>query len=171
MLTTSSRPAAIGLTVGSLAVLAGCQAGNMPATVGNDTLDDNTVANSNEVVEAPDTEAAPVVIGPLADGTYTVTGGYQSPGGPETIGVTVSVANGVVTAVEVAPQAINDTSSRYQGQFAGGIAGEIVGKPLAEVEVTRVAGSSLTGRGFNEALDQIRSEAQAADSSSSSSSY
>jgi hypothetical protein len=170
MLTTSSRPAALGLTVGSLAVLAGCQAGDVSVTVGADVVDDTTAADSTEIMEAPEPPDQAAPLGPLADGTYTVTGGYQSPNGPETVLVTLSIADGVVTDASVEPQATNATSSRYQGQFAGGIADEVVGKPLAEVEVTRVAGSSLTGRGFNEALDQIRSEAQSADASMSSSS-
>ena len=171
MLTTSSRPAGIGLAVGSLAVLAGCQAGDVSVTATTDVVDDSTATDSTEVMETPDVVDQPAVMGPIADGTYTVVGGYQSPNGPETVVVTLSVADGVVTAADVEPQATNATSSRYQGQFAGGIADEVVGKPLAEVEVGRVAGSSLTGRGFNEALDQIRSEAQANGQSSSGYSY
>jgi hypothetical protein len=171
MSTTSSRPAALGLAVGSLAVLAGCQAGDVTVSATTDVLDDTTATDQTEVVESPEVPSQEAVLGPIADGTYTVTGGYQSPNGPETVVVTVSVADGIVTEAVVEPQASNATSSRYQGQFAGGIADEVVGKPLAEVEVTRVAGSSLTGRGFNEALDQIRAEAAVADTSSSSSSY
>lgn len=171
MLTTSSRPAALGLAVGSLAVIAGCQAGDVTVTADSDTLDDTAATDSTEVMEAPEPADEPRMLGPAADGTYTVTGGYQSPNGAETIVVTVSVADGIITQATVEPQATNSTSARYQGQFAGGVADEVVGKSLAEVDVTRVAGSSLTGRGFNEAMDQIRSEAQAADSSSSSSSY
>ena len=171
MLTLSSRSAALGLAVGSLAVLAGCQSGDVSVTVESDVLDDAATTDSTEVVEAPEKADPPAALGPVADGTYTVTGGYQSPNGPETVVVTVSVADGIITEASVAPQASNATSSRYQGQFAGGIADEVVGKPLAQVEVSRVAGSSLTGRGFNEAMDQIRAEAQASDSSSSSSSY
>ena len=169
MLTTSSRPAALGLAVGSLAVLAGCQAGDVSVSVEEEALDDATEATSTEVVESPEASDQPAAVGTMADGTYTVTGGYQSPNGPETVVVTVSIADGIVTDAVVEPQATNATSTRYQGQFAGGIASEVVGKPLAEVEVTRVAGSSLTGRGFNEALDQIRAEAEAASTSSSSS--
>ena len=171
MLTTSSRPASIGLAVGSLAVLAGCQAGDVAVTVENESMDNSMATESSDVAEAPEVAEPTAPAGPLADGTYTVTGGYQAPSGAETIVVTVSVADGIVTAATVDPQSSNSTSSRYQGQFAGGIAEEVVGKPLAEVDVVRVAGSSLTGRGFNEALDQIRSEAQAADRSSSSYSY
>jgi len=171
MLTTSSRPAAFGLAVGSLGVLAGCQAGDVSVTVDSDALDGTVSSDTTEVLESPEAPEQSAAMGPFADGTYTATGGYRSPNGSETIIVTVSVADGIVTEATVDPQATNSSSVRYQGEFAGGFAGEVVDKPLAEVEVTRVAGSSLTGRGFNEAMDQIRSEAQAANGSTSSSSY
>jgi hypothetical protein len=170
MLTTSSRPAALGLAVGSLAVLAGCQAGDVTVTVGNETPDDTTATDTMEVMDVPEVDEQPAVLGPLADGTYTVTGGYQSPNGSESIGVTITIVDGIITEAEVDSFATQGTSNRYQSQFAGGIADEVVGKPLADVQVSRVAGSSLTGGGFNRALDEIRTLAQAADSAATSSS-
>lgn len=163
---TPQRPAAIGLAVGSLALMAGCQASEMPATVGAEDVDGTDSPQSAEVQETDLTGESEATTGPLADGTYSSTGGYQSPNGPETVVVTLSIADGIVTAASVEPQASNATSSRYQGQFAGGIADEVIGKPLAEVRVTRVAGSSLTGGGFNKALEQIRAQAQANNTSS-----
>ena len=88
-------------------------------------------------------------------------GGYQSLNGAETIEVNITIDGGVVSAVEVIPQATSSTSQRYQGNFAGGIAGEIIGKSLDEADVDRVAGSSLTGGGFAEALESIRQDAKA----------
>ena len=95
----------------------------------------------------------------LADGTYQAGGGYQSPNGPETIEVSLTITNGVIEEVSVTPGATSSTSKRYQGDFAGGIAAEVVGKSLDEVDVTRVAGSSLTSGGFEEALATIRQDA------------
>ena len=95
----------------------------------------------------------------LADGTYQAGGGYQSPNGPETIEVSLTITNGVIEEVSVTPGATSSTSKRYQGDFAGGIAAEVVGKSLDEVDVTRVAGSSLTSGGFQEALATIRQDA------------
>src|SRR3712207_8172197 len=60
----------------------------------------------------------------------------------------------VVTAVTVTPHATSGNSKQYQTQFASGIAGEVVGKDIAELDVSRVAGSSLTSGGFNDALDR-----------------
>lgn len=164
MISLASRPLQITFALGSLAILGGCQAGNPPVAVENDTVEEDASSEATQTPAEPapstDTPDAPAgEVGPFQDGTYEVTGDYQSPNGPETVVVSLSITDGIVTEARVTPQASNDTSSRYQGQFAGGIAEEVVGVPLAELDVTRVAGSSLTGRGFNKALEQIRAQA------------
>jgi len=47
----------------------------------------------------------------------------------------------------------------FQEKFASGIADAIVGKDIDTLDVSRVAGSSLTSGGFNEAVDVIKAEA------------
>ncbi|THJ66302.1 hypothetical protein E8P82_09265 [Arthrobacter echini] len=94
------------------------------------------------------------------DGEYSETGSYQSPAGPEEIGVTLTLETDVVTAVEVEPMPDNPTTTVYQERFAGGISEAIVGRRLDELSVDKVAGSSLTSGGFNDAADKIRSEAR-----------
>ena len=94
-----------------------------------------------------------------ASGTWTETGEYQTPGGRESVEVTLTVADGDVTAVEVKGSGGSPNSQRYQGQFISGISAEVVGKPLATLEVGAVSGSSLTGQGFNAAVEKIRADA------------
>ena len=69
-------------------------------------------------------------------------------------------AGGIVTDVTVTPGANNPTVAFYQGEFVGGIAAEVVGEHIDELDVTRVAGSSLTSGGFREAVAQIRDDAR-----------
>ena len=52
-------------------------------------------------------------------------------------------------------------SRQYQQAFMGGIAGEVVGKDIDDLSVSRVAGSSLTSGGFNDALETIKADARA----------
>ncbi|HEY8587950.1 MAG TPA: FMN-binding protein [Naasia sp.] len=99
--------------------------------------------------------------GPYADGTYEAEGEYVSPGGPESIGVSITLEGDVVTDVTVTPHAEEGNAVQYQGQFASGIAAEVVGKDIDELEVSRVAGSSLTSEGFNQAVDAIKADAAA----------
>ena len=95
------------------------------------------------------------------DGTYTAEGSYSSPGGQESIQVELTVTDDTVTAVTVTPEATAGNAARFQKEFASGIADEVVGQSLEGLSVDKVSGSSLTGGGFNAALDQIRTDAAA----------
>ncbi|WP_104061159.1 hypothetical protein [Arthrobacter sp. 4R501] len=94
------------------------------------------------------------------DGTYSADGTYVSPNGTETVGVELTLAAGTVTAVNITQHPSNPNTRKFQGEFAGGIAAQVVGKSIDELNVSKVAGSSLTSGGFNQALDKIKSEAQ-----------
>ncbi|KQX74543.1 MULTISPECIES: FMN-binding protein [Aeromicrobium] len=96
-----------------------------------------------------------------ADGTYEAEGSYSNPGGESTVKVELTLSDGTISDVTVTPEASNGTSKQYQTQFAGGIADQVVGKSLDDLDVSKVAGSSLTATGFNDAIDQIKAEANA----------
>jgi len=93
------------------------------------------------------------------DGTYTAEGTYATPETVEAVSVTVTLADDVITAVEVVGDPKRRESVEHQAQFIGGIAEVVVGRDIDEVRVSRVAGSSLTSGGFNEALELIRADA------------
>ncbi|MGY4540302.1 uncharacterized protein with FMN-binding domain [Arthrobacter sp. UYNi723] len=94
------------------------------------------------------------------DGTYSADGTYVSPNGTETVGVELTLAAGTVTAVNITQHPSNPNTRKFQGEFAGGIAAQVVGKSIDELNVSKVAGSSLTSGGFKQALDKIKAEAQ-----------
>jgi uncharacterized protein with FMN-binding domain len=94
------------------------------------------------------------------DGTYSADGNYVSPNGTETVGVELTLAGGTVKDVNITQHPSNPNTRKFQGEFAGGIASQIVGKNIDELNVSKVAGSSLTSGGFNQAVEQIKSEAQ-----------
>ena len=93
------------------------------------------------------------------DGTYSADGNYTSPNGTETVGVQLTLANGTVSAVEITQHPSNPNTRKFQGEFAGGIADQVVGKSLDEIKVSKVAGSSLTSGGFNQAVEAIKTQA------------
>lgn len=108
---------------------------------------------------APDAGADADTSASYADGEYTAGGGYQAPSGAESVTVTVTLADDIVTAVEVAGDASDPQARGFQEAFAGGIAGEVVGRDIDTLSVSRVAGSSLTSSGFNQAIAAIKAEA------------
>ncbi len=149
---TSVRKGAAVAGVAGLLVLAGCS-GTADA---EDTSTGDTGTDTS--TESTDTGATS---GDYADGTYTADGSYQTPETVETISVTLTIADGVVSDVEVTGDPQARESEQYQGQFIDGISDEVVGKSLDDLNVSRVAGSSLTSGGFNEAVESIKEQAAA----------
>ena len=94
------------------------------------------------------------------DGTYTAEGDYISPGGAEKVGVSVTLENGVITDSTFTVMATRPTSVTMQDNFAGGYKTLVVGKSIDEVQLTKVAGSSLTPQGFMDALEKIKTQAK-----------
>lgn len=93
------------------------------------------------------------------DGTYGVVGHYETPGGSETLGVTIALKAGLVTNAAVTVEAKSPTARQFQDQFTSRYSTQVVARKLSTVEVSRVAGASLTSVGFNRAIAQIRSAA------------
>ncbi len=94
------------------------------------------------------------------DGTYSAIGNYVSPGGPREIEVSVTLSNGVITESTFVGGADDPTSERFQGEFAENYKPMVVGKNIDEVALTKVSGSSLTPKGFTDALEKIKTDAQ-----------
>ena len=94
------------------------------------------------------------------DGTYTVVGQYTSPGGPEEIGVKVTLLDNAIKDVVVEPKATIPASQKFQKIFSENYKQLVVGKNINEVTLDKVAGSSLTPKGFNDALQKVMTEAR-----------
>ncbi|MFD3377562.1 hypothetical protein [Streptomyces sp. NPDC058697] len=96
--------------------------------------------------------------GQYADGRYEATGEYGSQ--DSSIGVTLTLADDVITKVTVEPHATDPTSLDLQKRFADTIPDTVVGRDIDEVHIDRLAGSSHTPEGFNAALNQIKEDAE-----------
>ena len=59
------------------------------------------------------------------------------------------------------PHATDPTAKGMQANFAGGIADQVVGQDIDQLNVTRVSGSSLTSGGFKIAIAAIKEDALA----------
>jgi hypothetical protein len=121
------------------------------------TVPPNTTTNQQVATIPSDTTKKSV----YKDGTYTATGSYMSPGGLDHVGVTLTLKNDVVTGATVTNGAGDNTSKRYETMFISGYKQYVVGKNISAVAVTKVSGSSLTSKGFNNALAQIETQAKA----------
>ena len=140
--------------VSLVGALAGCS-----ATAATGTSDSSTDTSASSSPSADDSSTSTAT---YKDGSYTEDGEYNSPGGEEKVEVKVTLADGVITAVTVTSDASNDpTGKQYQAQFIKGISGEVVGKKIDNLSVSKVSGSSLTSMGFNAAITKIKADASA----------
>lgn len=77
----------------------------------------------------------------------------------ETLNVSVTVANGVVTSVKFSESPSNRESAEYWDSFVSNFKqGEVEGKSLKDVKLSRVGGASLTTMAFNRAIDQLSNQ-------------
>jgi uncharacterized protein with FMN-binding domain len=94
---------------------------------------------------------------PYKDGTYSVDGEYGTRG--SSIGVSITLRDDAITAVDVTPHATNETSLALQSRFVEAVPALVVGRDIDEVTLDRVAGNSHTPDGFNDALEKIKADA------------
>lgn len=122
---------------------------------GNEMIkaDDSVSKNTNVATTAPTTK------GVYKDGTYEAKGDYVSPGGAEEIDVRVTLTKNVITDSSVAAMATRPTSKMMQQDFVANYKSLVIGKNIDEVMLTQVSGSSLTPKGFNDAIAKIKSQA------------
>lgn len=133
--------------------LAGTMAACAPTATG--TAPPDAATGSAGAVASP----SAVSHGTYKDGTYSADGNYVSPNGTETVGVQLTLASGTVTDVKITEHPSSPNTRKFQGEFASGIADQVVGRNIDDLNVSKVAGSSLTSGGFNQAVERIKTQA------------
>lgn len=119
-----------------------------------DTPPSNTTTTSSPNNTTPSTSGTA-----YKNGSFSANGSYRTPGGTETISVSVTLKDDVITSVSVTGNGRGD-SAEYQSMFKSGVSSLTIGKDIDDVKLSRVSGSSLTSTGFNSALDTIKTEAR-----------
>ena len=85
----------------------------------------------------------------LADGTYAKDVTYSRPNGNETVSISITVKDDVVTAASVKGNTTSPFSKKWMGAFNGALPELVVGKKINELNLPKnVAGSSLTNGAF-----------------------
>ncbi|WP_084815923.1 hypothetical protein [Frondihabitans sp. Leaf304] len=157
-----TRAALLTMTgLSAIGVLAGC-ASTGTADAGSGTAGSAPAATTTTPAAGSGaTSGTATTSGAYKDGSYTEQGTYSSPGGKEVISVNLVIASDAVKAVTVKTVKADPTATQYQNKFIGGIGDAVVGKKIDDLNVTNVAGSSLTSQGFADALGKIKTDAKA----------
>lgn len=155
-----------GLVISS-AMLAGCGeptavpandefAGNSGQTSQSQENENGTSGTNSEQTDSNTSQNADT--GVYKDGTYDIKGQY-GPVGEDSIDVSLTLADGTITAVAVEGHPFTSISKNHQQNFIDAVDEVVVGKPLKGLHLDTVAGASWTTDAFNKALDVARSEA------------
>lgn len=154
---SSASSLSLFLAVVMLSVLlAGCAAET-------DSAGEALSSSSSEsiVASSAQSESSAMAAGAYEDGTYAATGNYVSPAGPEEMDISLTLEDGVITDATFVGKAEHPTSVKMQTNFSEGFAAEVVGRPIDELSLTVVNGSSLAPKGFMDAVSKIQAEAAA----------
>lgn len=134
----------------------------------NNDQNQNSLAtdNSSNAAENPiDTNpsvatAEPAITNKYKDGTYLAEGDYISPGGAESIQVTLTLKDDVITDAKVVSNAFRPNTIEFQNMFIANYKPLVIGKDISTLNLTKVSGSSLTPKGFDDALEKIKSQSR-----------
>lgn len=152
----------IGILIATVVVFAGTKKDD-DQIMTPDTVDTTPVVVTQPSVPTPPTKTPttqPPVSTVYKNGTYSTSATYMSPGGMDTLKVTLTLKDDIVVDSTVTGSGDN-TSKRYQDMFIAGYKQYVVGKNLASINIGKVSGSSLTPHGFNAALLKIKAQAKA----------
>ena len=80
---------------------------------------------------------------------------YRSPAGEDKVEVTVTVNDGIITAVSSKTLGTNDASKYNQNNFAKNVSGKAVGMAKKNFKIDTVGGASLTTAAFNQFVQSL----------------
>ncbi|MGK2348743.1 FMN-binding protein [Actinomyces sp. W5033] len=158
--TTGAATGAL-LAVGTL--LSGCAVGQEVTISGDEyagrAQTAQPTARGHQATEQPAT--APTG-GPYADGEYTSSQTYGVLDDlieQDSIDVTATLTDGVVTELTVVGHPFAERSKDYMQDFVNEVNAQVVGRSVEQAHVTALAGASKTSEAFNEAIDAIAAQA------------
>ncbi len=121
--------------------------------------ENNIDGMSTENLPSDDTEPIYASDRTYRNGTYTATGEYSSPAGKDEVHITLIINNDIITNGSVVIKGTNPSSIKYQTLFKEGFNQYVIGKNVDDMKIEVVNGSSLTPKGFMDALVKIKTEA------------
>lgn len=137
-------------------------AANVTATTSTPSTNSTPHSTTPTDMAAPTTSSSSSSISSgYKDGTYSATSDYYVPHGDEEIQVSLTLKDGVVTGASIQNSESDRESVGYQKDFASAYKSYVVGKKISGLRLSVISGASDTTQGFNDAVSQIASKAQA----------
>jgi uncharacterized protein with FMN-binding domain len=98
--------------------------------------------------------------GSYKDGQYTTTQDYKVPGDTNSLQITLTLQNDLVTDVTAVNTIADKDSSKYDNNFKAAYKAAAVGKNLKDLNSIFISGASLTSGAFQKAIADIQNQAK-----------
>lgn len=152
------------VVIGTVAILGTAGMGGYALfTLKDPAIDSTTTVSSTNTTDSPTTSTndspASTSTGSYKNGTYTASTSYMVPRGTNTINVTLTIVDGVITSISTKHTSNDHESALYIDSFDSDIDDATTGESLSGFSVSRIGGASLTTDAFNDVLDTIRTDA------------
>lgn len=136
-------------------------ASNLATTSASSTTPTNNTTTTTPATDTTDSTgtATSTNTSTYKDGTYSASSNYYVPHGNESIKVTLTLQNGVITSSSISNSEGDPDSASFQEDFASAYKSYVIGKKISSVNLDVVAGASDTTQGFDDAVSQILSQA------------
>lgn len=116
-----------------------------------------TKYNVTEKVKSPQEQHNETLAHVVADGVYNTQETYRYHAGTETVNISVTVKDDIITAASVVGNHPNMMSKRYIDGLNGALPDLVVGKRIDEIVIPHnVAGSSLTTAVFRQYVESLQ---------------
>ncbi len=139
-----------GILVFSILVMAGCQ------TTTSSSIQNDATTKTEIVASSSPTGTLVEVSNQAQQIDKTVT--YDNPGGGDPVRFQLEIKDGVIVAARSEVLADNPISQKYQTSFRDALASTVVGKKLAELQVDRIGGASLTSGAFRKVVQDLQQQ-------------
>ncbi len=152
--------AVVGLAVvGGKMLFSDDTAANKLATTQSTTTGTQVTAPTTTPVTTPSTSATTTPAG-YKDGAYTSTQSYYVPHGEtNSLAVTLTIANGKISAVSTKNSYSDRESGMYISSFESSLSSDAKGQSLASYRPSRIGGASLTTEAFYQAISDVKTQA------------
>jgi len=160
----SSTPLIFGVVLAFVLVSASVFVLQLPEESSSESSSSSVVQPSSSEQVSTNTGSSSSLALQYANGVYSASGDYVvNPQLTDTVEVDITLENDVITEVSTSVESKSSTSVFWMTRFRDGITDIVIGKDIDEIDsadVSIVNGSSLTGKGFITALEDIKQQAQ-----------
>ncbi|MEI6533658.1 MAG: FMN-binding protein [Candidatus Roizmanbacteria bacterium] len=115
----------------------------------NTSLTDKQATDNQSKVQSQPAKAPKVL-------TLTEQVNYEVRKHNESITVTLTMTDGIITSVKDIHSKTNPKSAEYQDEFESSISNLVIGKSISEVKLDAVSGASYTTAAFMQAIGKMK---------------